>query len=292
MTGATTIAPLLPPLAASATAQQSGEPRPNFSFTLHAREVLRAAANRIIPPFDNGTLPRFAGAGDEGAVEYIETLLTAFDFVPPRIYSGGRTSTDPTGAPVPGCPPACPTECQGGHLVVVGDWIDMPPEKEIGWRKAIAEFQRLYEFALGKANADGTDQDGQLDADSKRLFGAGFLEIRPAEQTLLLESYDAANNLSRVSGVYTAGGGEAALQTTFGSEPDSAKFMNLLFVHVIEAIYGDPIYRGATPDKRPGWKLAGFGGPHHPQAFSEEDLETYGNCDLGFPANLDFPDDL
>jgi hypothetical protein len=29
---------------------------------------------------------RFAGAGEEGAVEYIEGLLTAFDFDPPHIY--------------------------------------------------------------------------------------------------------------------------------------------------------------------------------------------------------------
>ncbi len=50
-------------------------------------DTLRAACNRLLPP--DGDTP---GAGDGGSADYIDTLLGAFSFDPPRIWAGGPTS--------------------------------------------------------------------------------------------------------------------------------------------------------------------------------------------------------
>ena len=49
--------------------------------------ILSAACNRMIPPSE--TTP---GAADCGVPDYIDTLLGAFSFDPPRIWAGGPTS--------------------------------------------------------------------------------------------------------------------------------------------------------------------------------------------------------
>ena len=49
--------------------------------------VLSAACDRLIPPFDAGP-----GASEAGVPEYIDRLLGAFTFDPPRIWAGGPTS--------------------------------------------------------------------------------------------------------------------------------------------------------------------------------------------------------
>ena len=55
--------------------------------------TLRAASNRVIPPWGDGP-----GAGDAGGADYIDTLLGAFSFEPPRIWAGGPTSGRAGGA--------------------------------------------------------------------------------------------------------------------------------------------------------------------------------------------------
>lgn len=293
--GVAAILPLLPRIEQPAWAQAQPELDRSFAFTPRAREVLRSAANRLIPPFTNDdfdpeTPPIFRGAGEEGAVEYVEKLLTAFnpsaESVNPRIYPSVRGHDDPPGAYIGSH--GAPSECDGGHLAVPSGWIELPPEKELGWQRAVARFQDLYGFALGPRidPSTGEEDEGQLDADGRVVFGTGFVELRPLEQTLLLEAYDGANPLSRLSGVYTAGEGEAALQPVhgFGENPRAA-FFNLLFHHTIEGIYGDPIYGGNR--NRIGWKLAAFGGPRHPEGYYREELETRAVCDRGVPGNFD-----
>jgi hypothetical protein len=49
--------------------------------------TLHAACNRLLPP--SGDTP---GAGDAGSAEYIDRMLGAFSFDPPRIWAGGPTS--------------------------------------------------------------------------------------------------------------------------------------------------------------------------------------------------------
>ncbi len=274
--GTAALVQALPPLPADVGA---AEPSliSSFAFTDAERATLRAAANRVIPPFRNGRVT-FQGAGEEGAVEYIEGLLTAFDFDPPHIYPSVGN-----GAHLPGSPHRTDpgfTECEGGHLAVPEGWLPLPAEKEIGWRAAVARFQQGYRTGLAL-----------LDRDSRSLFLSSFVALPVgALQTVLLERYDGLNAVLRIFGVYTAGGGEAALAQS-GQPPDPrAYFFNLLFTHVMEAIYGDPIYGGNK--NRIGWKLTSFGGPHHPEGYYPEELETVAPCNRGLPLNLDLGKNL
>jgi hypothetical protein len=295
--GASTAGALLGPAAGIGPLEAAEELDTEFAFTPREREVLRAAANRIVPPFRNDAI-QFHGAGDPqggNAVGYIERLLAAFnteldergDPLPPRIYPSVREPDDPPGHAFTDRQSS--PECAGGHLEVPGGWLELPPDKEIGWRRAIAFFQSLYRRGLA-----------QLDRDALSQFGSGFPELPGVLQTALLETYDGANLLSRVGQVYSAGGGEPAL---VGNTPDASAaprsfdpvtlrftFFNTLFTHTIEATYGDPVYGGNTG--RIGWKLAGFGGPRHPEGYFPEELETRGSCEFGVPVNFDLEDPL
>lgn len=270
--GASAAATVLPPLTRPIFADAGDDPASGFAFSEQEQAVLRAAANRILPPFRNDKL-EFAGGGNEGAVDYIGCLLTAFDHSPPRIYPSVQVPGDNLYIGSHGHP----SECEGGHLKVPGGWIKLPPDKEIGWRRAIARFQLAYRRGIA-----------QLDQDSGAQYGVGFANLPFILQTALLELYDGANAVTRISGVYSAGGGEAALQPSYGGPPnDRSVFFNLLFTHTIEAIYGDPVYRGAPPESRIGWQLVGFGGPRHPEGYYDDEIETRATCDLGIPVNLD-----
>jgi hypothetical protein len=275
--GAATALLALPPLAPDVLADEPSLVA-NFAFTELERATLRAAANRLIPPFANDRFT-FRGAGVEGAVEYVETLLTAFDHDPPHIYASMGMGQHMTGSPSRHDEGF--TECDGGHLAVPDGWLPLPADKEIGWRAAIARFQQGYRTGLRL-----------LDSDSRALFFAPFakLPIRLL-QTLLLERYDGLNAVLRLEGVYTAGAGEAALVRTLDNAPDPrAYFFNMLFTHVMEAIYGDPIY-GGNKD-RIGWKLTSFGGPRHPEGYLPEELEAVSACDRGLPINSKILDNI
>jgi len=277
--GAAALATALPPLPANLDAAEPSLVA-NFTFTDDERATLRAAANQVIPPFRNDRLT-FKGAGEEGAVEYIENLLTAFDFDPPHIYPSSGM-----GQHLPGDPTRHDhgfTECEGGHLAVPDGWLPLPGDKAAGWRAAIARFQQGYRNGLAL-----------LDGDSRQLFMNSFVKLPVGVlQTVLLERYDGLNLVLRIGGVYTAGGGEAALApaAAFSLPADPrAYFFNLLVTHVMEAIYGDPIYGGNK--NRIGWKLTSFGGPHHPEGYLPEELETVAPCNRGLPLNLDLPKNL
>ena len=275
--GAAVVLPALPVRSVAAAAEPPALIA-GFAFTDTERDTLRAAANRIIPPFRNDKLT-FAGAGEEGALEYIEGLLTAFDFDPPHIYPSNGTGQHLPGSPMRHDPGF--TECDGGHLAVPDGWLPLPPEKDVGWRAAVARFQQGYRAGLAL-----------LDEDSRLLFQFAFTNL-PVKvlQTVLLERYDGLNVALRITGVYTSGGGEPALTPTFEPPPDPrAYFFNLLVTHVMEGIYGDPIYGGNR--KRIGWKLVSFGGPHHPEGYLPEELETVAPCNRGVPLNFDLANNL
>jgi hypothetical protein len=56
-------------------------------FTESEYATLCAACDRLIPPDSD-----FPGAAAAGAADYVDTLLGAFQFDPPRIWAGGPTS--------------------------------------------------------------------------------------------------------------------------------------------------------------------------------------------------------
>jgi hypothetical protein len=64
-----------------------GREAPRAYLTPEEREKVAAAADRLIPPA--GAHP---GASALGTADYVDTLLAAFDFDPPRIWAGGPWS--------------------------------------------------------------------------------------------------------------------------------------------------------------------------------------------------------
>ena len=63
-------------------------------FTEHERAIVAAAADRLIPPYDE-----HPGGAALGVADYIDTLLGAFEFDPPRIWAGGPFSGRAGGEP-------------------------------------------------------------------------------------------------------------------------------------------------------------------------------------------------
>jgi hypothetical protein len=106
-------------------------------FTEYERLVIAAAAARVLP-----------GAS---ADRYIDQLLGAFSYDPPRIWAGG------------------PFSGRHGGSAGFGDWIPLGPIEEQAWRQRVGAWQAQYRQlldALGDDYADQTDdeQDRRLAA--------------------------------------------------------------------------------------------------------------------------------
>jgi len=132
--------------------------------------VLSAAVDRLIPPDDEGA----PGASAAGVVDYVDTLLGAFTFDPPRIFAGGPFSGRWRGE------------------ASFDRWLPLGPMEELAWRTRIEgsqgqperEFngpvvglQQRYRDGLGALGRDFVDvtpeeQDRRLDLDRsfKRLL--------------------------------------------------------------------------------------------------------------------------
>jgi hypothetical protein len=132
--------------------------------------VLAAAVDRLIPPDDEGA----PGAAAVGVVDYIDSLLGAFTFDPPRIFAGG------------------PFSGRWGGDASFDRWLPLGTMEELAWRTRIEgsqgrperEFngpvvglQQRYREGLGAlgpdfVGIDGEVQDRRLDHDPafKRLL--------------------------------------------------------------------------------------------------------------------------
>ncbi|MEX2158474.1 MAG: gluconate 2-dehydrogenase subunit 3 family protein [Dehalococcoidia bacterium] len=207
-------------------------------FSSSERATLEAAAERILPP------QAAIGPLEAGAVDYIEGLLTAFEYNPPRIFAGGPYSgrrpypDNATGRPSQDYPPNS-----------FDRFLPLSRVKEIAWRV------RLY----GSDSVPGGDfndavlaptlglrtrySEGvqQLDAKAQELFAGPFSALTPELQD------------------------EALLQ----SDRD---FAFLLTEHLLEGMYGDPAYGGNRDES--GWRSVGFDGDSQPLGFSIYDAST------------------
>ena len=125
--------------------------------------AVEAATDRLVPGDDAG----FPSASAAGAGSYIDTLLGAFTFDPPRIWGGG------------------PFSGRWGGDATFEDWLPLGAVEELAWRTRIEGSQGIAErefngpviglqqryregiAALGAdfADADGEEQDRRLDAD-------------------------------------------------------------------------------------------------------------------------------
>jgi hypothetical protein len=111
------------------------------------REILAAAVDRLIPP-DN----ECPGAAAAGAVDYVDTLLAAFSFDPPRIWAGGPFSGRHGGEPG------------------FDRWLPLGPMEEQAWRTRIGEWRDAYRRGLAALGtsfsaAAAEEQDERLAAD-------------------------------------------------------------------------------------------------------------------------------
>lgn len=212
-------------------------PKPRF-FSARERDMLEAAAARIIPSDQD------AGAREASVVGYIESLLTAFDHEPPRIFAGGPFSgrqphpDNRTGRPSKDFPPnsferflplsrvkelAWRVRLFGSRDVPGGDFNDAALGPTTGWREA---YRR------------GVDA---LDAKSRELFGKSFVALAPEEQDQVLAQAD-------------------------------AEFVRLLVEHTVEGMYSTPEYGGNRD--LVGWRSVRFEGDSQPLGYSIFDEST------------------
>jgi hypothetical protein len=171
-------APLLTLAPTVLRAEQADAATPKFRFfTPHEGAVIAAAAARLVPgPNDDPQekLYNSPGATEAGVVHYIDTMLAAFSFNPPRIFAGGPWSNR-----------------HGGRVDHMKDFVPLAPRHRWAWRRRIPQLQKAYRDAVK-----------QLDAASS---GKDFSKASASEQDQILTSNGAVRDLifgNTIEGMY------------------------------------------------------------------------------------------
>ncbi len=131
--------------------------------------ILEAVCARLVPADGAPAAPASAPDGAAmGAVDYIDTLLGAFTFTPPRIWAGG------------------PFSGRFGGAASFSDFEELSPAEELAWRTriegslGIAERERLgpvtglqetYTQGLAELGAEFIGQDPAVQDDRLRAAG-------------------------------------------------------------------------------------------------------------------------
>jgi hypothetical protein len=214
-----------------------GEEKPRF-FTGAERAALDALTERIVPADAD------PGAREAHVVDYIEGLLTAFEYDPPLIFAGGPFSgrtpfpDSQTGRPAGDAPNDA-----------FRHFLPLTRVQEIAWR------MRIY----GSANVAGGDfndavlgptkgwrdlyREGlqALDASARELHGAAFVDLAPEQQDEVLTKADFA-------------------------------FVGPLTEHTLQGCFAAPEYGGNA--ELAGWRWTRFDGDSQPLGFSVFDEST------------------
>src|SRR5436190_3382222 len=124
--GLVPLAAALPaPVLAKALADTSNSYR---FFTPHEAAVVREATARIIPgPTDDPTEVGHPGAREANVVRYIDTMLAAFSFRPPRIFAGGPFSNR-----------------AGASGDDMARFVPLPRMRRLGWERRLTRPHRAY----------------------------------------------------------------------------------------------------------------------------------------------------
>jgi len=228
--GGVTVVTAVPLPFLSCGSSSSGPPTPRF-FTDAERSALGALANAIIPPDDT------PGGKDLGAVQYIETLLTAFDNAdanhPPVIFAGGPFSgrapyADDQGQPSKNFPPNS-----------FSTFLALDRVKDAGFRLQI----------FGSSGLPGG-------APNEKILGP-VVGLRDQLRTGLATAIGGANPpLEQMTQDELI-----AYVNTFKSE-----FLQLLISLVSQGCFCPPEYGGNLG--LAGWKLAHFEGDQQPLGYS------------------------
>lgn len=136
--------------------------------------TLVAACSRLIPPGTGtagagtaGAPPVAGGAEEAGVVDYIDTMLGAFLFDPPRIWAGGPTSGRQGG----------PSGFARFHRLTALD--------ELAWRTRIEGSQGIAEREFN-GPVTGLQQHYR---EGLAMLGADFCELSPGEQDERLRTH-------------------------------------------------------------------------------------------------------
>ncbi len=123
--------------------------------------TLASALDRVIPPDDLSP-----GAGQAGGADYVDLLLGAFRFDPPRIWAGG------------------PFSGRHGGDASFGNWLALGRIEELAWRMRIEGSQGRPEREF---NGPVVGWQAQYRTGLAAL-GGDFAEVEPAEQDARLQS--------------------------------------------------------------------------------------------------------
>lgn len=115
-------------------------------FTDEEHALVAAAVDRLIPP-----LGRHPGGAALGAADYIDTLLGAFAFDPPRIFAGG------------------PFSGRAGGEAGFARFTPLTANQERAWRIRLDDWQARYRDGIAALGVDFAarppeEQDARLDA--------------------------------------------------------------------------------------------------------------------------------
>ncbi len=202
-------------LLASAAGAGCREKAPTGFLLPRERETLAAAVEWVIPADSQ------PGAREAGVVDYIDTLLGAFLFHPPRIFAGG------------------PYSGRHGGPASFQNFLPLTRVQEIRWRTYIEGSNGIpeREFNGPVTGIQRVYREGlaALEAAARRTFGAPFSSVPLAQRGALIEA---------------AGSG----------------FQNALSVHVMEGMYGDPVYGGNR--NLVGWTNIHYEGDRQPIGYT------------------------
>jgi hypothetical protein len=129
-------------------------------FTEHEHAVIAAAADRLIPPYDE-----HPGGAALGVADYIDMMLGAFEFDPPRIFAGGPFSGRAGGEPsFDEFIPLSTLEALAWRTRIEGSKGMAERERNgpvIGWQQQYAE--GIAELGHDFPQLSGDEQDARLD---------------------------------------------------------------------------------------------------------------------------------
>lgn len=126
---ATSLLPLaaLVPEALAAARQTPASAAYRF-FTPHQAAVLDAATRRLVPgPEDEPAEAGHPGAHEAGVLRYLDTMLSVFDFSPPKVFAGGPWSNRHASGP--------------DHMA---SFVPLDPAQSHAWHRRITDLRRQY----------------------------------------------------------------------------------------------------------------------------------------------------
>jgi len=129
-------------------------------LTEHEHAVVTAAADRLIPPYED-----HPGGAALGVADYIDGLLGAFTFDPPRIWAGG------------------PFSGRAGGDASFSEFLELSPLETLSWRTRIEGSKGMVERERN-GSVIGWQQQYR---DGVAALGRDFCEVAGPEQDARLD---------------------------------------------------------------------------------------------------------